>query len=299
MMKAFDRVSWPFLRAVLDRFRFLVALINLVMNTLEATQLSVLINGVSCGFFQPTRGVKQGDPLSPLLFILASESLSCSLILKMGTGKLAPYSSRINCPIATHLAFADDIVIFVNGSSDGKPKRHWVTWRKVCLATNKGGLGVRCLASIQDACSAKLHFNFLKGGTLWSSYMHTRYLDVATRQIGSLTWRRMQFLKDFVEDNISTSSGVLVWTPSVYDSFTFSSAYDSLRPKAGRCLSSSSVRGDLIPAKISMFMWRLLRKLLPFPNILESFGFSLPSICLLCKSASASLEHCVHQCCFA
>ncbi|XP_019162179.1 PREDICTED: uncharacterized protein LOC109158735 [Ipomoea nil] len=64
MMKAFDRVSWPFLRAVLSKLGFPATFVNIIMNNSGATRLSVLVNGVSCGFFQPTRGVKQGDPLS-------------------------------------------------------------------------------------------------------------------------------------------------------------------------------------------------------------------------------------------
>ncbi|XP_019182678.1 PREDICTED: uncharacterized protein LOC109177699 [Ipomoea nil] len=111
------KVSWPYLRAVLLKLGFMVSFTNIIMNNLGASRLFVLVNGVSCGFFQPTRGIKQRDSLSPLLFILASEALSRSIILKMGVGLLSPYSSSPGCPLITHLAFADDIIIFVNGAS--------------------------------------------------------------------------------------------------------------------------------------------------------------------------------------
>ncbi|XP_019167706.1 PREDICTED: uncharacterized protein LOC109163417 [Ipomoea nil] len=43
-------------------------------------------------------------------------------------------------------------------------------------------------------------------------------------------------------------------------------------------------------------MWRLLRRLLPFPNVLQSFGFWLPSVCPICLAASSSMEHCLYHC---
>lgn len=76
MMKAFDRVNWTFLSHLLTRFGFATRFNNLIFNHLKGTYLSILVNDVPSGYFQPIRGVKQGDPLSPLLFILASEAFS-------------------------------------------------------------------------------------------------------------------------------------------------------------------------------------------------------------------------------
>ncbi|XP_019155210.1 PREDICTED: uncharacterized protein LOC109152089 [Ipomoea nil] len=54
--------------------------------------------------------------------------------------------------------------------------------------------------------------------------------------------------------------------------------------------------GRGLPSKVSIFMWRLLRRLLPFPDTLQRFGFSMPSVCPFCRRDSASLDHCLLSC---
>lgn len=62
-----------------------------------------------------SRGVKQGDPLSPLLFIVASEGFSRGLKTLMATGVIWGFQAY-RVPQVSHLGFADDLVIFLNGS---------------------------------------------------------------------------------------------------------------------------------------------------------------------------------------
>ncbi|XP_019161902.1 PREDICTED: uncharacterized protein LOC109158451 [Ipomoea nil] len=88
----------------------------------------------------------------------------------------------------------------------------------------------------------------------------------------------------------------LIWKLSTYGNFTFSSAYDALRSRAGTTLSSESIWAGRIPSKVSVFMWKLLRRLLLFPDVVENFGVCLPSVCPFCVNANASLEHCLLLC---
>lgn len=67
------------------------------------------------GFFSSSRGVKLGNLLSPCLFIIAAKVLSRGLKELMFTKKTTAFSRPIHCPIISHLAFADDMVIFTNG----------------------------------------------------------------------------------------------------------------------------------------------------------------------------------------
>ena len=67
MEKAYDRVHWGFLRRVLFKMGFHELWIKRVMKCVTSVKYSVLINGKPSAWFCPSRGLRQGDPLSPYL----------------------------------------------------------------------------------------------------------------------------------------------------------------------------------------------------------------------------------------
>ncbi|XP_026453554.1 uncharacterized protein LOC113354436 [Papaver somniferum] len=82
---------------------------------LSSAKNSVMVNGGPNGFFSMHRGLKQGDPLSPILFVLMEEVLSRGLTKLVETNKLQPMVTR-NGIAPTRMLFADDIFLFSNGS---------------------------------------------------------------------------------------------------------------------------------------------------------------------------------------
>lgn len=76
---------------------------------------SIIINGVRHGFFHSTRGLKQGDPLSPSLFIIGAELLSRILNNLFHHQHYKGFNMVITGPQINHLSFADDIIIFTSG----------------------------------------------------------------------------------------------------------------------------------------------------------------------------------------
>ena len=79
---------------------------------ISTAQFSVLVNGTPCGFFPSSRGLRQGDPLSPFLFIIVMEALSRLLARARDGGFISGFDvGRINHISISHLLFADDTLI--------------------------------------------------------------------------------------------------------------------------------------------------------------------------------------------
>ncbi|KAK2658157.1 hypothetical protein Ddye_004690 [Dipteronia dyeriana] len=76
IQKAFDSISWRFIFEVLQSFGFFESFNDCVASIFSSTRISILINGSPHGYFPCSRGVQQGDPLSPLLFCLVKDFLS-------------------------------------------------------------------------------------------------------------------------------------------------------------------------------------------------------------------------------
>lgn len=104
--KAFDSVShWSILRA-LKRFRISKVISNYIMNNIISSKTTIKVGNKCTGPISLNRGVKQGDPLSPLLFNLIIDELLCDLERKMSIGGTVVPGFKIPA-----LAFADDIVL--------------------------------------------------------------------------------------------------------------------------------------------------------------------------------------------
>ena len=76
LTKAFDRVNWTFIRLILIQIGIPLVGVNWILGCISSTNFAVLVNGSPSSFFSASRGIRQGCPLSPLLFILVIEGLS-------------------------------------------------------------------------------------------------------------------------------------------------------------------------------------------------------------------------------
>ncbi|GAU43270.1 hypothetical protein TSUD_36200 [Trifolium subterraneum] len=110
--KAYDKVDWGFLRGVMTRMRFTDVWIRWVMMCVSSVNYSVLMNSDRVDPISPGRGLRQGDPLSPYLFILVTECLTALIHQAVGRGDLHGVRICRGAPEVSHLLFADDCFLF-------------------------------------------------------------------------------------------------------------------------------------------------------------------------------------------
>ncbi|XP_042944727.1 uncharacterized protein LOC122278613 [Carya illinoinensis] len=112
MSKAYDRIEWEFMNKVMLKMGFGSKWVDQVMQCVTTVNYSLLINGVPRTYFAPSRGIRQGDPLSPYLFILCSEFLSYSLNQAELQGLISRVPAARGAIHVNHLFFADNSLVF-------------------------------------------------------------------------------------------------------------------------------------------------------------------------------------------
>ena len=110
--KAYDSLEWPFLRDVLNLYRLPTYLIDLIMSYVSSSSISVLFNGGKLDPFLPSRVIRQGNPLSPYLFIMCMEVLGFLINGKCEEKLWGLVKASRNKPNFSHFFFADDLVLF-------------------------------------------------------------------------------------------------------------------------------------------------------------------------------------------
>ncbi|XP_050238375.1 uncharacterized protein LOC126687864 [Mercurialis annua] len=117
MSKAYDRVEWRYIRQVMHKMGFPEHFITLIMCCISSVSFSFLINGQVKGFIKPSRGIRQGDPISPYLFLLCAEGLSA--LIRRAIQRNVIHGAKVSkgSPSVSHLLFADDCIIFTRATT--------------------------------------------------------------------------------------------------------------------------------------------------------------------------------------
>ena len=118
MRKAYDRVEWDYLKAVMIRIGFHRLWVEMVMRLVTTVSFSMLFNGDCLDTFVPSRGIRQGGPISPYLFLLAAEGLSCLLKSRIQSSSLSGIKVAASTPMVSHLLFADDSLLFFKANRE-------------------------------------------------------------------------------------------------------------------------------------------------------------------------------------
>ncbi|CAM8974659.1 unnamed protein product [Rhodiola kirilowii] len=116
MSKAYNRVEWNFLEKMLLSLGFHDVWVSRVMYCVRSVSYRVKVNGKHSNLIVPKRGLRQGDPISPYLFILCQEWLSLKLYKEQESKRLEGIHLARGIPRINHLLFADDCLLFLKAS---------------------------------------------------------------------------------------------------------------------------------------------------------------------------------------
>lgn len=115
LMKAYDNLHWDFMLNILSAFSLPEVFIEWIKQCITTTSFSIAFNGELLDCFPGRKGLRQGDPISSLLFVMAMDILS-KLLDKGAVESLFGLHPLCNAPLITHISFADDVLLFFDGT---------------------------------------------------------------------------------------------------------------------------------------------------------------------------------------
>ena len=136
LTKAFDRVNWTYIRLLLIQIGVPLVGVNWIMGCISSANFAVIVNGSPSSFFSASRGIRQGYPLSLLLFILVIEGLSLLIADAKRNGLIKGIKISEHLAL-THLLFVDDGILFGMGTLED-----WIAF-KVILDTFCAASGMK------------------------------------------------------------------------------------------------------------------------------------------------------------
>ena len=115
--KAYDKLVLCFIRDMLIRLKFPSLVTDIIMSCVTTVSTSIVFNGEALDPIYPSRGIRQGDPISPYLFIICMDFLGQLIEEKCSVKLWNPIKTSQRGPSVSHLMFADDLVLFAKADN--------------------------------------------------------------------------------------------------------------------------------------------------------------------------------------
>ncbi|KAA3465211.1 reverse transcriptase [Gossypium australe] len=164
MSKAYDRVEWNFVEEIMKKLGFDPEWVALLMKCVTTVSYSVVLNGNNGKIFSPSRGLRQGDPLSPFLFLFCGEGLSSLMKLGIRDKLLRGVKASRSGHQISHLLFVDDCILFGE-------------------ATERGAVGLKRILYEYKICSGQ-RVNFSKSAIFFSTNSEEEVRRTIIRVLG-------------------------------------------------------------------------------------------------------------------
>eukprot|EP00253_Pinus_taeda_P017267 PITA_17267 len=244
--KAYDKLSWSYIREILKSYGFDYNWIKWGMALVTTASCLIILNGSPSKTFKPSRGLRKGDPLSPFLFILMMEGLGRAIRPAKEEGRIQGLRLTQYGDTVTHQQFVDDTMLqgtptvkeakafkqilseFARAAGTegkGEEKKKWalVAWDMVCKPKSHGGLGLHDLGIINRVLGAKIWWRWLKEiqapyAKLWKQkyareWQEKNLIRMTGQVKGSVIWNRAWENRALIQNHSfwENRNGNLAW----------------------------------------------------------------------------------------
>ena len=194
LSKVYDRVDWAFLEKVQMKLGFHRTWVRWIMSCVSSIRFSIRFNGVLTDSFTPTRGLRQGDPLSPYLFLFVADALSMALQNETRNGNLEELKITRAAPGISHLLFADDALLFFK-ANDSQARRVKEVIGKFERGTGQLLSPTKCSILTRESLSQEVKVNICDVLGVERVQFEAKYLGLPTPD-GRLKNKRFQPLRE-------------------------------------------------------------------------------------------------------